>query len=116
MIDVHVVNTWTAYHLMVCSPDLPDGKLSLLDVRRRKVLFYLSKKRGSKLKRRGPQGNILMGGRVRLDVRLDPGSHSIVPTKTQKRCTYCKKTRRKCVIGVMLVSMIRECFVSSHTP
>ncbi|GFY36961.1 hypothetical protein TNIN_145661 [Trichonephila inaurata madagascariensis] len=41
--------------------------------------------------RRGPQGNKLMEGRVKTYVRIDPGNHFIFPTKTQRKCTYCKK-------------------------
>ena len=110
MIDVCVVNTWRAHQIAN-----PDEKLSPLDVRRRIVLFYLSKKTGSTQNRRGPQGSRLMGGRVSTDVRLDPGNHFIVPTTTQKRCAYCKKKTTKvghrCNVGVH-----DRCFVSFHSP
>ncbi|XP_049947674.1 piggyBac transposable element-derived protein 3-like [Schistocerca serialis cubense] len=57
MIEICVVNTWRAYQIANSNE-----KLSLLDVRRRIVTFYLAKKTGSVPKRRGPQGSKLMGG------------------------------------------------------
>ncbi|GFQ95892.1 hypothetical protein TNCT_534081 [Trichonephila clavata] len=86
MIDICVVKTWRAYQIAN-----PDDKLSLLDVRWRIMLLYLYKKTGSTSKRRGAQRNKLMGGRVSTDAWLDAGNHFIMPTKTHKRCAYCKK-------------------------
>ncbi|GFY06240.1 hypothetical protein TNCV_2680341 [Trichonephila clavipes] len=37
-------------------------------------------------KLREPQRNKLMGGRVSIDIRLDPENHFFIPTKTHKRC------------------------------
>ncbi|XP_049946923.1 piggyBac transposable element-derived protein 2-like [Schistocerca serialis cubense] len=109
MIDIGVVNTWRAYQIANSNE-----KLSLLDVRRRIVMLYLSKKTGSVPKRRGPQGSKLMGGRVSTYVRLDPENQFIVPSKTQKRCSYCKKKTTKicdrCNVGVH-----DKCFTSFHT-
>ncbi|GFR21388.1 hypothetical protein TNCT_226901 [Trichonephila clavata] len=65
MIYICVINTWRAYHIAN-----PNEKLSLSDVRREIVLLYPSKKTGSTSKRRGPQGNKLMGRRVSSGVRL----------------------------------------------
>ncbi|XP_049942888.1 piggyBac transposable element-derived protein 2-like [Schistocerca serialis cubense] len=100
MIYICVVNTWRAYQIANSNE-----KLLLLDVRQRIVMFFLSKKKGSVPKQRGPQGSKLMGGRVSTDVRLDPGNIFFVPSKTQKRCAYCKKKQQKFVIGAMLVYM-----------
>ncbi|XP_049816661.1 piggyBac transposable element-derived protein 2-like [Schistocerca nitens] len=109
MIDICVVNTWRAYQIANSNE-----KLSLLDVRQEIVKFYLSKKTVSEPKRRGPQGSKLMGGRVNTDLRLDPGNHFIVPSKTQKRCAYCKKKTTKicdrCNVGVH-----DKCFASFRT-
>ncbi|GFY75911.1 hypothetical protein TNIN_471101 [Trichonephila inaurata madagascariensis] len=73
MVYICAVNTWRAYQIAN-----PDEKLSLSDVRRKIFLLYLSKKTGSTSKRRGLQGNKLMGGRVSTDVRLDPSNHFMI--------------------------------------
>ncbi|XP_047103911.1 piggyBac transposable element-derived protein 3-like [Schistocerca piceifrons] len=114
MIYICVVNTWRAYQIANSNE-----KLLLLDVRQRIVMFFLSKKKGSVPKQRRPQGTTradskLMGGWVSTDVRLDPGNHFFVPSKTQKRCAYCKEKTTKicdrCNVGVH-----DKCFASFHT-
>ncbi|GFX22346.1 hypothetical protein TNCV_1815471 [Trichonephila clavipes] len=107
VIDICVVKTWRAFQIAN-----PDKKLSLSDVRRR-IVFYTSQRKQDK--RRRPQENKLMRGRVSTDVRLDTGNDFIVPTKTQKKCEYCKKKTTK-VCDRCNVGIHDKCFGSFQTP
>lgn len=92
ILDITVVNTWRLHQIAS-----PDEKASLLDIRRKIVMSYLSKTTPSVPKRPGPQKSKLLGGRVSLDVRFDQIGHFVVPINTQRRCALCgKKTTRIC--------------------
>ncbi|GFV64783.1 uncharacterized protein TNCV_808801 [Trichonephila clavipes] len=69
MIDICAINTECVYQIAN-----PDDKISLLDIRQ-KIVLYTSQ--GKQNQRRGPQGNLLIGGRVSTDIRLDAGSQLI---------------------------------------
>lgn len=109
LLDICVVNTWRLYQIAN-----PQENISLLDVRRKIVMAYLSKTTLSTPRRSGPQKTVLFGGRVSLDVRFDGNGHLVLPITTQRRCALCgKKTKRickKCDIPLHDV-----CFAPFHT-